>query len=776
MKNRVDNNGAEADVVFWSTGELVAEDMDSYEAAYGEAGIKGNCVWQVYDVVIQGDTEYYELIDRIISNCNIVNNKDDGSFLSNIENGVGTNPGDYKQEHVSAFLALHAEIEALANNAQRNGAESILTSYPTANALRNLNNQYVEAYNKVIYNKVSVKIKPGYYTIRSMMNFNDGQIKALGSFEINCEGMLHWHTISQDCRDLWKVEVVEGSDDEYRLVNMYRGHSFNALRKSANTQLEETNSTMYFEYIGNGVAPVTNKNVTFFAIRSANQYGQYSYVYCGNNYEGTGETSNAVGWTNNEPGSYWYFEEVDEATANKWMHGEFKVNGISYNIIGKDEVEVATCCLGEHSGLNMVEIPANVSYQGQNYKVTNIGDNAFYRVTDLYSLKIGENVREISLEAFCYCSNLSSVTLPSSMKTLAQGAFSRTAISELVIPEGVTYIGKWVADRCPNLETVYLPSTLETIGFRAFEYNDKLTNVYSYILANELFAIDVTVFNGVDKETCLLNVPYGSKDAYSSTAAWNEFANIIEFSLPIEIIDGTLSSFENIHEREVPSITYTRTLPNLKWNALYVPFEIPVAELAGKYDVAYVNNIHSYDNDDNGVIDELTMEVIKIKSGTLKANYPYMIKAKTDADRQMNVMVENTTLHQTKSTTLTCSSVYTDYTITGIYSRMTSNELPGCLAISTSGAWQPIASGSYLNPFRLYMTITDRDDSPVKVEPAALSRIRIRAFDEDMETEIENVKSENGERETVILDLSGRRVQNPTKGGVYIVNGKKVVY
>ena len=170
------------------------------------------------------------------------------------------------------------------------------------------------------------------------------------------------------------------------------------------------------------------------------------------------------------------------------------------------------------------------------------------------------------------------------------------------------------------------------------------------------------------------------------------------------------------------------------------------------------------------------MEIIKIKSGTLKANYPYLIKAKTDAEKQMNISLNNVMLFETKSTTIDCSSAYTIHNITGIYNRMSSNELIGSLAISIEGAWQPLSSDSHLNPFRLYMTITNRDDSPVKVEPAALSRVRISVLGEDLETGIEEFENENSDSQNIILDLSGRRVQNPSKGGVYIINGKKVVY
>ena len=268
-----------------------------------------------------------------------------------------------------------------------------------------------------------------------------------------------------------------------------------------------------------------------------------------------------------------------------------------------------------------------------------------------------------------------------------------------------------------------------------------------------------------------LHVPAGSIDSYK-TEPWSSFGAIKALPQAMTIVDG--EEFENDEEQTLSTLTYTRTLPNLYWNALYVPFEIPVSEIIDKYEVAYVNNVNSYDHNDDGTIDDMRMEVIKIKSGTLNANYPYLIKARNDEARSMNLTLENTTLFQSVETTIDCSSVFAKHEITGIYNKRYKDELPeGAMAISMAGAWQPIVSGSYLNPFRLYMTITARDGSPVKVEPAAMSRIRISVLGEDVETDIEETRSET---KNIILDLSGRSVQNPAKGGVYIVNGKKVIF
>ncbi len=241
----------------------------------------------------------------------------------------------------------------------------------------------------------------------------------------------------------------------------------------------------------------------------------------------------------------------------------------------------------------------------------------------------------------------------------------------------------------------------------------------------------------------------------------------------LNIIDGEWNMYGNeINAFNVNELTYSRTLPNTEWNALYLPFKVPVEMLTENYDVAYFNNMHAYDRDNNGQIDEMDMEILLLTEGTLHANHPYFIRAKNDDAKELNIELTDATLYTTQENSLTCSSVYLNYELKGIYTQRTAEELTDCYAINTSGAWSPIATGSYLNPFRLYLKITSRDGSPVEVAPSALQSIRIR-LKGDYTTDIDEVEPQTTDA-TIIYDLSGRRVENPGKG-IYIVNGKKVV-
>ena len=251
------------------------------------------------------------------------------------------------------------------------------------------------------------------------------------------------------------------------------------------------------------------------------------------------------------------------------------------------------------------------------------------------------------------------------------------------------------------------------------------------------------------------------------------------------IVDGACSKFEN-PENRVGRINYTRTLNNT-WNALYVPFQIELTEeLLANYDIAYINNIHSYDHNDDGELDDWSIEIVKIKKlGKLKANHPYIIRPRNDEAVNLNITQIYTTLHSTapnKQIAITCSSVYKRYEVKGVYSKTISSDLNNgdyVYAINKRGEWQKMDLATSLVPFRLYLTIANIDGSPLDVNESAIQSIRMRVVgeeDEDGTTFIYEVDMVEDEGEDVIYDLQGRRVLDPKKGGLYIVNNKKLIF
>jgi len=112
--------------------------------------------------------------------------------------------------------------------------------------------------------------------------------------------------------------------------------------------------------------------------------------------------------------------------------------------------------------------------------VTKINDNAFLSCTSLVTLVIGNNVTTIGTSAFQYCSNLTSVTFPtSSLTTIRASAFWGTGLTSVVIPNSVTTMGNSIFVDCINLASATLPinGTITTVPQGTFVNCTSLTSI-----------------------------------------------------------------------------------------------------------------------------------------------------------------------------------------------------------------------------------------------------------------------------------------------------------
>ena len=75
--------------------------------------------------------------------------------------------------------------------------------------------------------------------------------------------------------------------------------------------------------------------------------------------------------------------------------------------------------------------------------VEEIAARAFYANTDITEVHIPEGVAIIGESCFRNCSNLEKVTLPYSLTALPASCFAACAITEIVIPGNVEWIGNW---------------------------------------------------------------------------------------------------------------------------------------------------------------------------------------------------------------------------------------------------------------------------------------------------------------------------------------------
>lgn len=147
----------------------------------------------------------------------------------------------------------------------------------------------------------------------------------------------------------------------------------------------------------------------------------------------------------------------------------------------------------------------------------------------------------VASDAFAYCENLISVSLPNSLKLIGDGAFRNCyGLTFLEIPEGVTSIGESAFINSYNLNTLVLPSTLKVVGYNAF-HNYSLVKVYFRSQTIPLFKTHTpTVYNLKEASpqfypgngfavSCTVFVPEGCASEYRKSQYWNK-SKIVEYS------------------------------------------------------------------------------------------------------------------------------------------------------------------------------------------------------------------------------------------------------
>lgn len=104
-------------------------------------------------------------------------------------------------------------------------------------------------------------------------------------------------------------------------------------------------------------------------------------------------------------------------------------------------------------------------------------------------------------------------------------------LTDLVVPESITSIGKYSFYNCKSLESITFHSNVTTIVQNAFNgcYNVKKI----VCQGNTPPVCGAKALEGISISNCALFVPQGSVDTYKAASPWSEFSNIVEEGTPI---------------------------------------------------------------------------------------------------------------------------------------------------------------------------------------------------------------------------------------------------
>ena len=389
-------------------------------------------------------------------------------------------------------------------------------------------------------------------------------------------------------------------------------------------------------------------------------------------------------------------------------------------------------------------------------EVTSVPEYMCYEMRNLKSVTIGNSVTSIEGYTFYGCYGLKKVIVPD-IKNWCSIKFDRyyanplyeasrlysdenTEITKLVIPDGVTSIGDYAFSCCDGLTSVTIPNSVTSIGAQAFDNCQRLTSIRS--LAKIPFRIeDRSTFNCISHK-CVLTVPAGTRGEYIAKG-WTTsvFGGGIIEETPDEVIE-----LEPIKEEKVVD------MGSLDGDAL----QNNVVD-----DVYYNLEDGAYDNSDKSIaiVQPTDMELISdktpgsndisskfnglvIKVGTGSGSITVTVKTSGNAALAIQINENNPIIVQKlEMGDVTVSYEVTEDTYVYLYS-MTNNNIPNSLSVTAAE-----------DVVKIYN---------ISVTPGATG---ISAVGQSDETQTDTW-----------CDLSGRKLQTaPTKGGIYIHNGKKFV-
>ena len=181
--------------------------------------------------------------------------------------------------------------------------------------------------------------------------------------------------------------------------------------------------------------------------------------------------------------------------------------------------------------ITMANIPSSVTYNEVEYRVTSIGNHAFYKCTCLTSVTIPNSVTSIGDISFYGCTSLTSIALPNSVTIIGYDAFDgcSSLISPVfnahmfaymptsysgayIIPNGIESIVSEAFRGCSSLTSVTIPNSVTSIGNSAFAWCTILTSI-NVATDNAIYSSeDGVLFDKV--KTTLIQYPCGQQGAY----------------------------------------------------------------------------------------------------------------------------------------------------------------------------------------------------------------------------------------------------------------------
>ncbi len=250
--------------------------------------------------------------------------------------------------------------------------------------------------------------------------------------------------------------------------------------------------------------------------------------------------------------------------------------------------------------------------------ITKIPDNAFYRCSNIKSVRFNDTLTEIGSYAFAGCVNLNSITFPASLTKIGTASFTNcTSIESLTIGENVTEIGEYAFNLNSSLKTLTFSANVTTLPEAIF----RECGLSSVTITSAIDTVSESSFSGsnriktvkaplnvieiLNKES-LVNVTILDGEAIQNEL-FVDAKNLTEIALPSSIKTIGNNSFYGCYELRSVSIPEDSELESIKDFAFADCFkltsfvltanvnEIGLDAFSGCYKLAEVYNLSALD-------------------------------------------------------------------------------------------------------------------------------------------------------------------------------------
>ena len=194
------------------------------------------------------------------------------------------------------------------------------------------------------------------------------------------------------------------------------------------------------------------------------------------------------------------------------------------------------------------------------YSTGSSSDNDYDISSQITSFTFGEAVEYIPAFICSGMTNLNSVPIPNSVRSIGKGAFlGCSGLTSVTIPNSVTSIGEWTFQDCSGLTSVTIPNSVISIGEYAFYNCSSLTSV---TIPNSVTSIGGGTFYGCSG---LTSVTIPNSVTSIGGSAFNDCSGLTSVTIPNSVTsigDGAFSGCSSltsvtINSNEIVAKAYT---------------------------------------------------------------------------------------------------------------------------------------------------------------------------------------------------------------------------